>query len=100
MLQPIVVDDRFIRELLGSSIRFHPVRSISMNIDKHAEAAVEQATKSDLVWGAEGIAAVINRDARQTNHMLAGGLIPPAQKVGNKWVASRKALISFFGVAP
>jgi hypothetical protein len=49
----------------------------------------------DLIWGATAIAAALNRTRRQTFHMLeAGGL--PARKVGNRWVASRKALVQHF----
>lgn len=70
-----------------------------MHINKPEQKQSEGREGPDLVWGVEAIGGVINRTPRQTNHMLASGMIPPAQKVGNKWVASRNALLSFFGVA-
>ena len=51
---------------------------------------------NDLIWGADNIARTINRSERQTFHMLSGGHIPPAVKVGNRWVVSRAALTAFF----
>ncbi len=52
----------------------------------------------DLVWGAAAIAKVIGRTTRQTYHMLEDGQIPPARKIGRRWVVSRSALSKFFGV--
>lgn len=49
----------------------------------------------DLVWGAEGIAAVIGRTARQTFNLLDTGQLP-AKKVGGRWVAERGKLLAFF----
>jgi hypothetical protein len=45
----------------------------------------------DILWGAAEIAAAIKRTVRQTNWLLERGQLP-AKKVGNRWVASRKAL--------
>lgn len=49
----------------------------------------------DLVWGCKAIAKVIGRTERATYHMLETGDLPSRQ-VGNRWVASRKALEAFF----
>ncbi|TBG20636.1 DNA-binding protein [Rhizobium johnstonii] len=48
----------------------------------------------DLVWGISAIARVIGRTDRQTYHMLDTGALP-AKRVGGRWVASRKKLLSF-----
>jgi hypothetical protein len=49
----------------------------------------------DLIWGAEDIAKLIGRSTRSTFHMLDNGELP-ARKVGGRWVAERRKLISFF----
>lgn len=49
----------------------------------------------DLVWGAKKIAQVIGCTERATFHMLERREIP-ARQVGQRWVASRKALEAFF----
>lgn len=49
----------------------------------------------ELVWGAEAIAKLIGRTRRVTFHLLTTGAIP-AKKVGDRWVAERSKLISFF----
>jgi hypothetical protein len=51
----------------------------------------EKPIGDDLIWGAEAIAAEINRTPRQTFHMLENGLLP-AGKVGEKWVGSRTTI--------
>lgn len=59
----------------------------------------EQSEGLDLVWGAKAIAQVLGRTERATFHMLEKGELP-ARQVGQRWVASRKALAEFFkGVA-
>jgi hypothetical protein len=50
----------------------------------------------DLVWGAKAIAAVLGVTTRACFHMLEAGQLPMARQVGNRWVASRKALERFF----
>jgi hypothetical protein len=49
----------------------------------------------DLAWGCKAIAKVIGRTERATFHMLEAGDLP-ARQVGQRWVASRKALEAFF----
>jgi len=44
----------------------------------------------DIIWGAAGIAAVINRTERQVYNMLDK---LPIQKVGGRYCASRSRLI-------
>lgn len=51
----------------------------------------------DLIWGASAIAVALNlKSTRQAFWFLESGAIPSAKKVGNRWVASRKALREFF----
>jgi hypothetical protein len=49
----------------------------------------------DLIWGVAAIAVEINRNQRQTFHMLENGKLP-ACKVGGRWCASRAGLRQFF----
>jgi hypothetical protein len=49
----------------------------------------------DLIWGAEAIAEALNRRVRPVYYQLEKGLIP-AGKVGDQWVASRRALQEHF----
>jgi hypothetical protein len=53
----------------------------------------------NLVWGAGAIAEAIGTTPRKTFHLLEAGHIP-AKKVGNRWVADRKALSDFFRTIP
>ncbi|SFV32279.1 Helix-turn-helix domain-containing protein [Devosia crocina] len=54
----------------------------------------------DLIWGAAAIGKVLGCSVRKTYHMLESGALPCCKQVGNRWVASRKALEAFFaGVA-
>ena len=53
--------------------------------------------ESAFVWGADGIGQVINRNGRQTNHLLATGQIKSAKKKGGRWVANRAALLREMG---
>jgi len=56
-------------------------------------------TKDDDIydWGAGPIGKVINRNARQTHHLLTTGQIKCAQKKGGRWIANRGALRREFG---
>jgi hypothetical protein len=49
---------------------------------------------SDILWGAEAIAAAIQRDRSSTFHLLNAGALP-AKKVGGRWCASRRKLREF-----
>lgn len=49
----------------------------------------------ELVWGGDAIAKVIGRTSRVTFKLLESGQLP-AKKVGNRWVAERSKLITFF----
>jgi hypothetical protein len=44
------------------------------------------------IWGARKIGEVIGRSERATFHLLENGLLP-AKRVGERWCASRRALI-------
>ena len=52
---------------------------------------------SDIIWGAEAIGVVINRDPRQAYHLLEKGWIKSARKIGSQWAASRSALLRELG---
>jgi len=52
---------------------------------------------SGFCWGAEAIGAVIDRNPRQTHHLLTRGEIKSAKKVGGRWVVSRAALLRELG---
>jgi hypothetical protein len=56
-------------------------------------------TPSDLIWGAERIARLINRTPRAVWYMLDRGQIACAKKVGGRWCTSRSALLREFGGA-
>lgn len=58
-----------------------------MKVQKSAE------DRSDIVWGAEGIAGVIQRSVTATNHLLQQGALP-AKKVGGRWVTTRQRLLA------
>jgi hypothetical protein len=51
-----------------------------------------------VCWGVDEIAEVINRNHRQTFHLLTRGEIKSARKVGGRWCASRAALLRELGV--
>ena len=48
-----------------------------------------------ILWGATEISVAINRDVRQTFHLLEKKLIP-GKKVGKMWTASRNQLRRHF----
>jgi hypothetical protein len=48
----------------------------------------------DRLWGADAIAAVLNLTPRQTWYLLEKHLLP-AKKVGGRWTASRRALLTY-----
>jgi len=49
------------------------------------------------VWGAAAIGGIINRNPRQTHHLLSSGLIKSARRIGGRWVANAAALRREFG---
>jgi hypothetical protein len=50
------------------------------------------------VWGAKAIGEIINRNARQTHHLLTSGHIKSAKRIGGRWCASPSALLKEFSV--
>jgi hypothetical protein len=50
------------------------------------------------VWGAKAIGDIINRNPRQTHHLLNQGYIKCAKRIGGRWCASPAALLKEFGV--
>lgn len=55
------------------------------------------ATFPRQYWGAQEIGRVIGRNPRQTIHLLQGGKIKCARKVGGRWTANHLALLREFG---
>jgi hypothetical protein len=51
---------------------------------------------TDILWGATAIAFAINRDERAVYHLLEGGHITAAKKIGGRWCASRRRLLEMF----
>ncbi|WP_438750028.1 hypothetical protein [Pararhizobium sp. O133] len=56
----------------------------------------KDAPEMDLVWGVGAIGQLIGRTYRQTYHMIQCGNLPMVKQVGERYVASRSKLISFF----
>jgi hypothetical protein len=48
----------------------------------------------DIEWGGKAIGHAINRNPRQTYHLLETGRLP-AKKIGGRWCASRAVLRAF-----
>jgi hypothetical protein len=66
----------------------------------NSEALVnrDDPTESDRpVWGAAAIGRLINKNKRQTHHLLSRGLIKSARRVGHQWTAIPSALRREFG---
>jgi hypothetical protein len=51
----------------------------------------EKPLAEDLIWGAAAIGDEIGVNRRKAYHLLENDLLP-ARKVGDLWVASRRAL--------
>jgi hypothetical protein len=51
-----------------------------------------------VVWGAVEIGKIINRNPRQTHHLLTKGHIKSARRIGGRWCASPAALLREFGI--
>jgi hypothetical protein len=52
------------------------------------------SSSSDLCWGARAIGDAIERNERDTFHLLESGVLP-ARKIGGRWVASRTRLLAY-----
>jgi hypothetical protein len=57
------------------------------------------ARNDEPVWGADQIGKIINRNPRQTHHLLTTGAIRSAQKKGGRWCAIPSALRREFGAS-
>jgi hypothetical protein len=53
---------------------------------------------SEKLWGAEAIGAAINRNPKQTYHLVKKGLIRSARRVGERWVVDKDDLQREFSV--
>lgn len=67
-----------------------------MNISTQSQVtgkkmAAESPLASDLIWGADLIAAELGLEARQVYHQLSQGKLP-ARKLFGRWCASRSGL--------
>jgi hypothetical protein len=68
--------------------------------NQDSEVLVNGDTKNSfdkLAWGAAAIGRIINRNPRQTHHLLTKGHIKSARRVGGRWCASPAALLKEFG---
>jgi hypothetical protein len=54
----------------------------------------------DVVWGADAIAAAINRTPRATYHMMENNALPGAKKVAGRWCFSPSAFRSLLVNTP
>jgi hypothetical protein len=54
---------------------------------------------SEKLWGAAEIGAAINRNPKQTYHLLRKGLIRSAKRVGDRWVVDKDELQREFSAA-
>jgi hypothetical protein len=54
-----------------------------------------QTTSLGLIWGAERIAAIIDRSPETTWRLLEAGVIP-ARKIGSKWCTTHGKLKELF----
>lgn len=54
--------------------------------------APDQGEASDIIWGCENIARIVNRTPSQTFYLLAKGRLP-ARKIGDQWAASKRRLL-------
>ncbi|MDG4889275.1 hypothetical protein [Mesorhizobium sp. WSM4887] len=46
------------------------------------------------IWGIENFAKIINRSERQTYHLVATGKLPGVNKVGDRYVSTRRKLLN------
>lgn len=58
-----------------------------------SDTSSKSISDHDVLWGAARIGEVLGLKPRQAWYMLERGLLPAA-KIGNKWSASRRALLS------
>jgi hypothetical protein len=76
-----------------------PAAGIHLEKEMSDEQTVngESECAFDFLWGSEQIGRAIGRTERQTFHMLNGGHIKSAKKVGGRWVVSKVALLRELG---
>jgi hypothetical protein len=60
--------------------------------DSNSVVNGDSAGEDRPVWGAAAIGRLINKNTRQTHHLLARGLIKSARRVGHQWTAIPSAL--------
>lgn len=59
------------------------------------QSAAREADEDDKpIWGAENIAAVIERSVTQTQYLLRTGKLPGVNKVGDRYVTTRRKLLA------
>lgn len=61
------------------------------------QCVTEHEKDLDLVWGYAGIGAALNLSERQARYLLTRNMLP-AQKIGERWVASKSDLREYFNV--
>jgi hypothetical protein len=70
---------------------------MSDNPDSEPLVNRDSADLDKPVWGATAIGREINKNERQTHHLLSRGLIKSARRVGHQWTATPSALRREFG---
>jgi hypothetical protein len=70
---------------------------MSDNPDSEPLVNRDSADLDKPLWGAAAIGHEINKNARQTYHLLSRGLIKSARRVGHQWTATPSALRREFG---
>jgi hypothetical protein len=73
--------------------RFAQKQTSSETIAMTRNVAESRDDNDVLIWGAANIGRELNRNARQTFHLLESGVVPGAEKVGNQWVVRRRNLL-------
>jgi hypothetical protein len=72
------------------------IERVSEEFAARGGASGEQVSLADdLLWGVKPISEEINRNERQTFHLLENGRLP-AKKIGGRWCASRIGLRRHF----
>ena len=74
------------------------VAHVASLVKENHPATVDGAGRKDRqLWGAKEIGQPIRRSPRQTNHLLQGGKIKCAKKIGGRWTCNEAALRREFG---
>jgi hypothetical protein len=70
----------------------HVASPVTREIALQVESTTIENSDPDIIWGAKAIGRVLNLTERQAYHRLESGQIAGAQKIGNTWAGSVRAL--------